>query len=108
YTHVGRRYGNIANNQILPAYHTIDLGAELVVGEHWDFRLHGTNITDTLALTEGNNRAALGGSAGGNIIYGRSIFGRTWKLSGKYRFCTPNRSGQCRSGGSRDRACRNR
>jgi len=86
YTHVGRRYGNINNDQILPAYHTFDVGAELAVGEHWDFRLNGTNITNTLALTEGNNRAALGGSAGGNIIYGRSIFGRTWKLSAKYSF----------------------
>ncbi|HET7266677.1 MAG TPA: TonB-dependent receptor [Oleiagrimonas sp.] len=86
YTHVGKRYGNIANNQILPAYHTIDVGAELVVGEHWDFRLNGTNITDTLALTEGNNRAALSGNTGGSVIYGRSIFGRSWKLSAKYSF----------------------
>ncbi|HEX7338750.1 MAG TPA: TonB-dependent receptor [Rhodanobacteraceae bacterium] len=86
FTHVGQRYGDIANDQILPSYHTIDAGAELAVGDHWDFRLDGRNITDTLALTEGNNRAATGGAAASSIIYGRSIFGRMYTLSAKYSF----------------------
>lgn len=84
YTHVGQRYGNLANDQILPAYYTIDVGAETAIGDHWDLRLSGNNITNKLALTEGNNRSL--GGASGDVIYGRAIFGRSWMLSALYSF----------------------
>lgn len=85
YTHVGERYGDLANDQILPSYSTIDVGAEASIGEHWDLRLSGNNIGNTLALTEGNNRV-LGGGSGSSVIYGRSIFGRSWTVSALYSF----------------------
>lgn len=85
YTHIGQRYGDLANQQILPSYSTIDVGAETAIGDHWDLRLAGNNISNKLALTEGNNRV-LGGGSGSNVIYGRSIFGRSWTLSALYSF----------------------
>ncbi|QEE25831.1 TonB-dependent receptor [Rhodanobacter glycinis] len=85
YTHVGQRYGDLANQQILPSYYTIDVGAEMAMGDHWDLRLNGSNITNKLALTEGNNRV-LSGTSTSNVIYGRSIFGRSWMLSALYSF----------------------
>jgi outer membrane receptor protein involved in Fe transport len=85
YTHVGKRFGDLGNDQVLPAYHTVDIGAEADVGEHFNFRLTGTNISNTLALTEGNNRV-LGGEAAGDVVYGRAIFGRSYMLSAMYRF----------------------
>lgn len=85
YTHVGQRYGDLGNDQLLPSYYTIDVGAEASIGDHWDLRLSGNNISNKLALTEGNNRV-LSGAAASNIIYGRSIFGRSWTLSAKYSF----------------------
>lgn len=85
YTHVGQRFGDIGNDQILPAYYTIDAGVEADINNRFNLRLTGTNITNKLALTEGNNRLLSGGNAS-NIIYGRAIFGRSYMLSAQYRF----------------------
>lgn len=86
YTHVGSRFSDPSNVQVLPSYHTIDAGVEALVGRHWSFRLTGRNLTNTLALTEGNVRALGEANGGGDIVYGRSIFGRAWMLSAAYKF----------------------
>lgn len=86
YSHIGSRFSDPSNAQVLPAYHTIDVGVDALVGANWEFRITGKNITNTLGLTEGNVRALGGVNGGGDIVYGRSIFGRTWMFSAAYHF----------------------
>lgn len=86
YTHVGNRFGDIANDQRLPAYNTTGAGVSTTIGKRWDVSLVGRNLTNTLGLTEGNVRALFGVNGGGGVIFGRSIFGRTYRLSATYHF----------------------
>lgn len=85
YTHVGDRVGDLANAQALPSYYSIDVGAEANVGEHWNFRFTGTNVTNQLGLTEGNARIQ-GSSVTGNVFLGRAIFARSYMFSAAYYF----------------------
>lgn len=84
YQRVGQRYAEITNTQSLPPYHEVDAGVQAMVGPRWSFRLTGHNLTNEIGLTEGNGRSLTSGSEG--VVYGRSIFGRYWMLSAKYRF----------------------
>lgn len=84
YIHIGQRFQSITNIQVLPAYHEINFGADALVGSHWEFRFNETNATNQIGLTEGNGRSLTEHSNG--VFYGRSIFGRTWRLSAKYSF----------------------
>jgi outer membrane receptor protein involved in Fe transport len=88
YTHVGLRYSDIANQQILPAYYTLDAGAVAEIGQHFEIRLQGTNLTDQLGLTEGNARIAIGTGSGiaNSIELARPIFGREINLQLRYKF----------------------
>jgi len=83
YTHVGDRWADQANQQYLPSYNTVDLGALFTIGEKIEIRLSGNNITNELGLTEGNSRLTGGGSG---PINARPLFGRSWELSLAYRF----------------------
>lgn len=82
FTHVGSRFSDIQNLQKLPAYDTLDLGAAIKVG-NIEFQVTGTNLTNTLALTEGNARIV--GTTGGSVI-ARSNFGRAVQATAVYRF----------------------
>lgn len=84
WTHVGDRYSDIQNQQRLEKYDTLDAGIGIEVGEHWSFQLTGTNITDELALTEGNARIIGAGDTGG-VFLGRPLFGPTYELTAAYR-----------------------
>lgn len=84
WTHVGDRYSDIQNQQRLEEYDTLDAGIGVEVGDHWSFQLTGTNITDELALTEGNARIIGAGDAGG-VFLGRTLFGPTYELTAAYR-----------------------
>ncbi len=88
YTQVGLRYSDIANQQILPSYYTLDAGIVSDFGEHFEVRLQGTNLTDQLGLTEGNARVALGAGSGiaGNTEFARPIFGREVNVQVRYKF----------------------
>ena len=56
------------------------------VGNHWEFAVRGTNLTTTIALTEGNAREA-GVSLGvNNVLLGRALFGREINFSARYKF----------------------
>jgi hypothetical protein len=69
----------------LPSYY--DLGAGIVarVGENWEFRLLGSNLTNQLGLTEGNARFG-GNTVQNNVGFGRSIVGREVNITAKYSF----------------------
>ena len=82
YAHVGKRFSDIQNLQLLPGYDTFDLGATFKAGP-LEFQAVVTNLTNTLGLTEGNARII--GTTSGSVI-ARSIFGRNFQLSALYRF----------------------
>ncbi|RJG11427.1 TonB-dependent receptor [Massilia cavernae] len=84
YTHIGDRWADQANLSYLPSYKTFDAGILATVGDHWEFRLAGTNLSNELGLTEGNSR--LTGAQSSGPINARPIFGRAVEASVLYRF----------------------
>jgi iron complex outermembrane receptor protein len=88
YQHIGLRYSDIANQQILPAYYTLDAGLVAHLGEHFEIRLLGTNLTNQIGLTEGNARTALGAGSGITTDFemARPIFGREGNVRLRYKF----------------------
>jgi outer membrane receptor protein involved in Fe transport len=88
YTHIGLRYSDIANQEVLPAYYTLDAGAVAEIGPHFEVRLQGTNLTNQIGLTEGNARIAVGTGSGiaNNFEMARPIFGREVVLNLRYKF----------------------
>jgi len=83
YSYIGRRYSDIQNLQILPGFDTLDGGILAEVGDKLEFRLSGTNLTNTFGLTEGDSRV-LGTTSG--VVMARPIFGRAIHASVTYRF----------------------
>jgi outer membrane receptor protein involved in Fe transport len=88
YTHVGLRYGDPTNEQVLPSYYTLDAGIVSEIGDHFEMRLQGSNLTNQLGLTEGNARIALGTGSGiaNNFEMARPIFGREINVQLRYKF----------------------
>jgi outer membrane receptor protein involved in Fe transport len=88
YTHAGLRYEDIANQQILPEYYTLDAGIVGEIGQNFEVRLQGSNLTNQLGLTEGNARIAVGSGSGiaNNFEMARPIFGREINLQLRYKF----------------------
>ncbi len=84
YSRIGDRYADLANTQKLPSYHTLDVGANLHVGENWEFALTGSNVSNELGLTEGNVRVP--GAATGGVFMGRPIAGRSYLFSAAYKW----------------------
>jgi outer membrane receptor protein involved in Fe transport len=85
YEHVGQHYQDQTGLNPLGSYY--DLGAGIVadVGENWEFRVMGSNLTNQFGLTEGNAR--FGGNAVQNeVAMGRSIVGREINIGAKYKF----------------------
>ncbi|MDQ3288904.1 MAG: TonB-dependent receptor [Pseudomonadota bacterium] len=85
YTHVGERFSDIANGQLLPDYQTLDLGLSARVGYNWEFSLRGSNVTNEIGLTEGNARI-IGDATSGGVFMGRPIEGRSYQVSAAYRW----------------------
>jgi outer membrane receptor protein involved in Fe transport len=85
---VGLRYGDNTNQQVLPSYYTLDAGIVSEIGDHFEARLQGSNLTNQLGLTEGNARIALGSGSGiaNNFEMGRAIFGRELNVQLRYKF----------------------
>jgi outer membrane cobalamin receptor len=87
YSYVGLRYSDPGNAQVLPAFDTLDAGIVAEMGQNFELRLQGTNLTNELGLTEANARTASGSnSAAGGFTLGRPIFGREVNLGLKYKF----------------------
>jgi outer membrane receptor protein involved in Fe transport len=85
YENIGKRFQDDTGLTPLPSYY--DLGAGIVarVGENWEFRLLGSNLTNQLGLTEGNARFG-GNTVQNNVGFGRSIVGREVNITAKYSF----------------------
>jgi len=87
YSYIGLRYSDPGNAQVLPSYQTLDAGIVNEIGDHFEVRLQGTNLTNELGVTEQDARALSGtsGTAGGFAL-GRPIFGREGNIQLKYKF----------------------
>ena len=85
FTHVGNRYADIQNDQKLGSYNTLDLGASVEINRSFSIQATVENVTNTLALTEGNIRTV--GSANTNGYFlGRPIFGRHATITAAVKF----------------------
>ena len=84
---VGKRYQDVSNLSVLPAYTTLDVGMTLMPTERLELRLLASNVTNSEGLTEGNARAsALGTGTVGDATVGRPLFGRAITASALYRW----------------------
>lgn len=80
YEYTGRRYVDFFNQTALPAFGTFGIGLT-ATRETWHFQVVGDNITNAHGLTEGNTRTdTLAGQGTANAIYGRPIFGRSFRF----------------------------
>lgn len=85
YSYIDQRFSDPGNQQILPAYYTLDAGIIADIGTHFELRLQGTNLTDQIGLTEGNGRVLTSGISNG-LEMARPIFGRAVQAQVKYLF----------------------
>lgn len=83
---VGRRFVDLANRTAMPAYQTLTAGVSLERGPLL-IQLVGENLTNSRGITEGNPRNdALFGQGAAEVIYGRPLFGRNFRLTATYNF----------------------
>ncbi|WP_267387245.1 TonB-dependent receptor [Sphingomonas sp. GC_Shp_3] len=85
FTHIGNRFADIENQQRLGSYETLDLGASIDVNDRFSIQATVDNVTDTLALTEGNVRT-VGAANGNGFFLGRTIFGRHGTITAAVKF----------------------
>ncbi|HEV7609759.1 MAG TPA: TonB-dependent receptor [Steroidobacteraceae bacterium] len=86
YTSVGDHTQDQSALQQLGSYSTWDVGVTANVGDHWQFALRGTNVTDELGLTESNSRI-FGVAAGtGGVLLARPLVGSEINFQAKYRW----------------------
>jgi len=83
YEHIGQHFQD--GSGLLPLHNYYDLGAgiDARIGESWELRLLGSNLTNEIGLTEGNARFG-GNTVQGGVGMGRSIEGREVNLTAKY------------------------
>lgn len=86
YTHVGDHTQDQTALQQLGSYYTWDFGVNADVGEHWQFALRGTNVTDELGLTESNSRIFGVAAGSGGVLLARPLEGSEINFQAKYRF----------------------
>jgi outer membrane receptor protein involved in Fe transport len=83
YEYIGQRYQDDTGLLPLWPYWDLAAGIDAHIGDNWEFRVLGSNLTNNIGLTEGNARF------GGNTIvnqvgFGRSIEGREVNFTVKY------------------------
>jgi hypothetical protein len=83
YEYIGKRFQDESNLTPLPAYWDLGAGIDARLGDSWEFRLLGSNLTNEIGLTEGNARFG-GNTVQNNVGMGRSIVGREVNLTAKY------------------------
>lgn len=84
--HVGQRYNDTYGAQPLGAYTMLSGGILTDVGDNWTLRVQGTNLTNTIALTEGNAREFGRALGVGNVILARPYEGREVNFTATYKF----------------------
>lgn len=79
FTHYSARFADIANSQRLPPFSMINAQISAQISDHATLTLNGTNLTNSLGLTEGNPRMGSFDAGGMTARYflARPEFGRT-------------------------------
>jgi hypothetical protein len=85
YEHIGQHYQDFTNLNPLGSYYDLGAGIIAAIGDSWEFRLMGSNLTNQFGLTEGNARVG-GNAVQNNVGFGRSILGREGSVEVKYKF----------------------
>jgi hypothetical protein len=86
YEHVGQRFEDQSGLQPLGSYYMLSAGIVVNVSDHYEFRIQGTNLTNQLALTEGNARKFGVNTGIGGVILARPYEGREINLTARYKF----------------------
>jgi outer membrane receptor protein involved in Fe transport len=84
YEAIGKRYSDLENTQLLPAYATLSAGLRAKVGGYM-LQVSGDNLTDSHGLTEGNPRFTSSDPTAA-LPDVRPIFGRSYRVSVSYAF----------------------
>lgn len=84
----GKRYTDVANSQVLPAYTKVDIDAQVNITREISIFGVVDNLTNSLGLTEGNPRQGeiQSAAAGQYIFLARPLLGRSFKVSLRYKF----------------------
>lgn len=79
FVHYSSRFADIANSQRLPPFSLVNVNLNAKLSKRLALALEGTNLTNTLGLTEGNPRAGSfdAGGMAGRYFLARPEFGRT-------------------------------
>lgn len=86
YSNVGKHTQDQSGLQQLGTYETLDFGIIGNIGDHWELRLQGTNVTNELGLTESNSRIFGAAAGAGGVILARPLEGREVNVQVKYSF----------------------
>jgi hypothetical protein len=86
YTHVGDHTQDPSALQQLGSYDTLDAGVTLNHGDHWQFAIRGTNLSDELGLTESNSRIFGVAVDTGGVLLARPLEGREITFQARYLF----------------------
>src|SRR2546423_15644073 len=86
FEHVGQRYEDESALNPLGSYYMLGAGIVANVQNNWQFRVQGTNLTNKIAVTEGNARRF--GPAGGiaDVAPVRPYEGREANFTAYYKF----------------------
>jgi hypothetical protein len=85
-TYVGMRYSDLQNLQVLPSYETLDIGLATIFNERYEVLFTGTNVTNSLGVTEGNPRATGTTGVVGDIGQYRAIYGAQYLVTARMHF----------------------
>ena len=85
-TLVTDRFADIQNLQPLPGYKTLDVGASFALKNGMELAFTGSNVTNTLGITEGNTRVLGSGVDAGGVFLGRPLFGPNYQVSLRIKF----------------------
>ena len=83
YFYSGEVNSDLTGSQPLGHYHTFDMGAVATLGNHWEFRVQGTNMTNEIGVTEGNTRTQ--SAFASEAVLARSIEGREVNVQVRYK-----------------------
>ncbi|BFI95116.1 MAG: TonB-dependent receptor [Rhodanobacter sp.] len=72
--------------QQLGSYTDFSIGAQYTYNKHWVFTLLGSNVTDTLGLTESNSRIAGNATDASGVLLARTLEGHQYTFQAKYQF----------------------
>ena len=84
--HEGQRYEDQSGLQPLGVGNLVSAGIVSDVGDHFDMRIQGTNLTNTILLTEGNARKFGVATGIGGVLLGRPYEGREVNFTAEYKW----------------------